>query len=136
MKKIITIVVVLTFLYSCSNTPTTKLSVVASNPVKDNLIAVAAEINKRCPMAVEETTRMDSLVVFNEYLMTYYYTVHTVNSKDVDLKKFKLPLEIGANVKYNTDAKLAVFRENKVAIAYDYKDKNGNFLCYFICRGK
>jgi accessory colonization factor AcfC len=51
----------------------------------------------------------------------------------VDLKKFKTSMETSMTEKYKTDPQLAIYRDNNIAIAYDYKDKAGDFLCYFIC---
>ena len=123
-------------LFSCSNTPNNKSNGGTGNAVNDNLFAAAKEINKKCPIPVDENTRMDSATVYNEYMITYHYTVHTINSKDVDLAKFKTSMETSMNAKYKTDAQLAVYRDNNIAIAYDYKDKAGEFLCYFICGSK
>jgi hypothetical protein len=45
-------------------------------------------------------------------------------------------METAMNEKYKTDPQLAVYRDNNIAIAYDYKDKDGGFLCYFVSGGK
>ncbi|NOT92031.1 hypothetical protein [Ferruginibacter sp.] len=45
-------------------------------------------------------------------------------------------METSMNEKYKTDPQLAIYRDNNIAIAYDYKDKAGDFLCYFICDKK
>ncbi len=134
-NSILFILIVLTHI-SCSNSPSNKSGGAIGNAVNDNLFAVAKEINKKCPMPIDENTRMDSVTVYNEFMITYHYTVHTVNSKNVDLKKFKSSMETAMNAKYKTDPQLAIYRDNKIAIAYDYKDKVSNFLCYFICGGK
>ncbi len=135
MKKIILILSITLIFFSCSNT-SNKSTGATGNAVNDNLFSVAAEINKRCPMPTDENTRMDSATVFNEYMITYHYTVHTVSNKDVDVAKFKTNMQTTMDEKYKTDPQLAVYRDNKIAIAYDYKDKNGGFLCYFVCDGK
>ncbi len=134
MKKTILIFSLATTIFSCSNTPAG--TGVAGNAVNDNLYAVAKELNKKCPMPTDENTRMDSATVFNEYMITYHYTVHTVSNKDVDVTKFKTTMQTTMNEKYKTDPQLAVYRDNKIAIAYDYKDKDGKFLSYFICGEK
>ncbi len=122
-------------LSNCSNASSNK-SVSTNSSANQNLFAAAKEINKKCPMPIDENTRMDSASVYNEFMITYHYTVHTVNSKDVDLKKFKATMETTMNAKYKADAQLAVYRDNNIAIAYDYKDNNGTFLCYFVCGSK
>lgn len=133
MKNSILFLLILLKLISCSNSPSNKSSGGIGNAVNDNLFAVAKEINKKCPMPVDENTRMDSATVYNEFMITYHYTMHNVNSKDVDLKKFKSSMETAMNAKYKTNNELVVYRDNKIAIAYDYKDRGGDFLCYFIC---
>ncbi len=133
MKNSILFILIVLTLISCSNSPSNKSGGAIGNTVNDNLFAVAKEINKKCPMSVDENTRMDSATVYNEFMITYHYTIHSVSNKDVDLKKFKSSMETAMNAKYKTDNQLAVYRDNKIAIAYDYKDKVGNFLCYFIC---
>ena len=98
MKNVLLICYVLLSLTSCtngtsSNNPTTGSS------VNQNLFAVAKEINKKCPMPTDENTRLDSASVFNEYMITYHYTVHTVSNKDVDVAKFKTTMETTMNEK-------------------------------------
>lgn len=134
MKNAVFVVIGAVFLYGCSGSPK-KNAAAAGTEVNKNLYAAAKEINKKCPMAIDENTRMDSASVYNEYMITYHYTVHTTSNKEVDLKKFKTSMETAMAQKYKTDPKLAVYRDNKIAIAYDYKDKAGGFLCYFICGG-
>ena len=119
-------------LSNCTNAASNKTSL-SGSAVNQNLFAVAKEINKKCPMPTDENTRMDSASVYNEFMITYHYTVHTVSNKEVDLKKFKTSMETVMNEKYKTDPQLAIYRDNNIAIAYDYKDKAGDFLCYFIC---
>ena len=122
-------------LSSCSDAASNKTSTSGST-VNQNLFVVAKEINKKCPIATDENTRLDSASVYNEFMITYHYTVHTVSNKEVDLKKFKTSMEASMNEKYRTDPQLTIYRDNNIAIAYDYKDKTGDFLCYFICGGK
>jgi uncharacterized protein YcfL len=136
MKKYIFYYLTLVTLFGCSNASSNKANAVTGSAVNDNLAAVAKEINKRCPIIVDESTRMDSASVYNEFMITYYYTVHTVANKEVDLQKFKTSMETAMLQKYKTDPQLAIYRDNKIAIAYDYKDKAGDFLCYFICSDK
>jgi hypothetical protein len=135
MKKLIFSISIIITLFGCNNAPSNKAGGVASSAVNQNLYAVAKEINKKCPMPIDENTRMDSASVYNEFMITYHYTVHTISNKEVDLKKFKTNMETAMAEKYTTDPQLAVYRDNKIAVAYDYKDKAGDYLCYFICGG-
>jgi major membrane immunogen (membrane-anchored lipoprotein) len=129
LKTLVVSVIAITFC-RCSGNAGNKET--AGTVVNQNLFALAKEINKKCPMATDENTRMDSATVFNEYMITYHYTVHTVSSKNLDLAKFKASMQSAMDEKYKTDPQLKIYRDNKITIAYDYKDKAGNFLCYFI----
>jgi hypothetical protein len=131
VKNIFAAIFIIIVLYSCSGSSTKSPG--SFTAVNQNLYAVAKEINKKCPMPTDENTRMDSASVYNEFMITYHYTVHTVSNKEVDLKTFKTSMETAMSEKYKTDPQLAIYRDNKIAIAYDYKDKAGDFLCYFIC---
>lgn len=115
---------------SCSSNADNKET--SGTVVNQNLFAVAKEINKKCPITTDENTRMDSATVYNEYMITYHYSIHTVSNKDVDLAKFKTSMQLAMEEKYKTDPQLKIYRDNKIAVAYDYKDKAGGFLCYFI----
>jgi hypothetical protein len=59
------------FLSSCSNTSSNNTPLNASL-LKENIFVVAKEINKKCPMPIDENTQMDSATVFNEYMITYH----------------------------------------------------------------
>ncbi len=135
MKNILFAFSIACCLYGCTESTSKSTSSIGAS-ANQNLFEVAKEINKKCPIATDENTRMDSATVFNEYMITYHYTVHTVSSRDVDLKKFKADMEVSMNDKYANDPQLAIYRDNKIAIAYDYKDKVGEYLCYFVCGSK
>lgn len=135
MKNCFTAVLLSCLLGGCFNASPKTGHAATGSAVNQNLYAVAKEINKKCPMPIDENTRMDSASVYNEFMITYHYTVHTISNKEVDLKKFKTNMETAMAEKYTTDPQLAVYRDNKIAVAYDYKDKAGDYLCYFICGG-
>ncbi len=135
MKNILFALLIACCLYGCTESTSKPTSSVGAS-ANQNLFEVAKEINKKCPINTDENTRMDSATVFNEYMITYHYTVHTVSSRDIDLKKFKSSMETSMNEKYLKDPQLAIYRDNRIAIAYDYKDKGGEYLCYFVCGSK
>ena len=135
MKNLLIIFYGLLVITSCTNS-TSSNNAQTGSTVNQNLFTVAKEINKKCPMATDENTRLDSATAFNEYMITYHYTVHTASNKDVDIAAFKTSMQTTMNEKYKTDPQLKIYRDNSIAIAYDYKDKNGGYLSYFICGEK
>ncbi len=84
-------------------------------------------------MQLNADYRIDSIKAFNEFMFTYYITAVKYFNAQLDLKKAKENLEKEYCDKYTNDAASKIFRDNKVAVAYDFKDKEGKFLAYFIC---
>jgi len=96
--------------------------------VENQLIADAAEANKRCPYMVDKDTRGDSVIGSPGRIVTYYYTF--VNHSKIEfnageLRKYIAPRLI-EHVK--TSSETRSMRNNKVTLVYRYADKNGVFL--------
>ncbi|MBE2289993.1 MAG: hypothetical protein IAE95_10585 [Chitinophagaceae bacterium] len=89
------------------------------------LVAAANEMNKMCPMMVDQSTRLDNTMVMPGNAFQYNYTIIDVEKAEVKLDTVRKYLEpvIIANVKNNSDMKLQ--REHKTTLIYKYKDKNG-----------
>lgn len=89
------------------------------------LVAVASEINKKCPMTIDAETRLDTTVALPGNKFQYMYTL--VNFKkdqiDVDTLKKTMRPSILNTIKTNPDLK--TFRDNNVTMIYNYRDKNG-----------
>ncbi len=98
-------------------------------PTIEQLMALAAhEVNKTCPSMVDNATRLDSAVAqLQEKIFRYNYTIN-MERKDIDTGFVRKKIEPGIvqNVKTNPD--MQTFRENKVTIAYNYNDKNGEYI--------
>lgn len=89
------------------------------------------EVNKNCPMMVDQYTRLDSASVISENSMQYNYTLIDTELADVNqdtVKKYVFP-EIINNVKSSPDLK--VFRDLKTTFIYSYRDKNGLAILKF-----
>ncbi len=95
-----------------------------------------ARMNVKCPFMIDAEIRLDSVREYNNYLFTLYNTAVHNTYTPLGAKKFEAAMKKRMNDTYTKDPRTKIFRDNKVAIAYNYKDKNGNFLCYFVCRGK
>jgi hypothetical protein len=92
------------------------------------LMEAAGELNKSCPFMVDQDTRLDNAMALPRNIFQYNYTLVNLDKSDVNIdtvKKYFEPVLIN-NVKTNPDLKL--YRDNKVTMAYNYKDKNGVFV--------
>lgn len=92
------------------------------------MMQVAGELNKTCPIMVDAETRLDNTVALPDKIFTYNYTLinQVKDSINVEeLKKYLTPI-ITNNMKTNPIMKF--YRDNKITMSYYYKDKQGVFL--------
>ncbi len=92
------------------------------------MMQVASELNKTCPIMVDAETRLDNTVALPDKIFTYNYTLinKVKDSLNVEeLKKYLTPL-VTNNIK--TSPVMKFYRDNKITLSYYYKDKQGVFL--------
>lgn len=77
---------------------------------------------------VDQNTRLDNVAAFPNNIFQYNYTLVNLEKSEVNIDTVKKYLEpnIINNVKTNPDLK--PYRDNKVTMAYNYRDKNGVFV--------
>lgn len=92
------------------------------------MMKAASEINKSCPIMVNEDTRLDNAVAMPKNIFQYNYTLINLEKNKIiveELREYIEPIVLN-NVKTNPDMK--DYKENKVTMAYNYRDKNGVFI--------
>lgn len=86
----------------------------------------ANKLNKTCPILVDSETQLDNVEIVNGDTFKYNYTLlHSIRS-EMDMEgtvKYLEPLLV-KQVKSNSA--MAIYRENKITMAYYYYDKNGD----------
>jgi hypothetical protein len=92
------------------------------------MMKVASELNKTCPVMIDKETRLDNAVALPDNIFQYNYTLVNFDKSQVNIDTVKKYVEPGLinNIKTNPDLKL--YRDNKVTMAYYYRDKNGEFV--------
>lgn len=92
------------------------------------MMEAASELNESCPIMVDQDTRLDNAVALPDNIFQYNYTLVNLDKSEVNIDTAKKYLEPGLinNVKTNPDLK--AYRDNKVTMAYNYRDKNGVFV--------
>jgi len=101
--------------------------------IGSDLVKMSEELNKNCPVMVDEMTRLDSISVVDSKVVQYNYTVVAV-SKDsliTDLEGIKAFLKNNSQNNLDTIKKMEFYRENKIPMKYYYNDKNGKYLLDF-----
>ncbi len=92
------------------------------------LMETASEINKSCPIMIDNATRLDNSIALPDNVFQYNYTLLNMVKDSVkidDLKNYLEPTIINF-VKTNPDMK--TMRDYKTTVNYYYKDKTGVYL--------
>lgn len=94
------------------------------------MMKAASDLNKTCPIMIDKDTRLDNAVALPNNKFQYNYTMVNMDKSELDvdidtLKNYMEPVIIN---NARTNPSLKTFRENKVTLAYNYRDKNGVFI--------
>ncbi len=98
------------------------------------LQGIATELNKKCPMKVDEYTTLNKVQTFPGKIIQYNYALTEMTKAEVNLdtvKKYIFP-ELLKNAKENPQMKS--FRDNDVTVKYNYTDKNGVFVTEYVIK--
>jgi hypothetical protein len=95
---------------------------------ESQLIQVASELNKNCPLLLDRDTRLDNAMGGPGKYFTYNYTLIHHVAADLNIVELKQSL-IPALINFiRTSEDMQTFRKEKVTLKYNYKDKEGVFL--------
>lgn len=95
---------------------------------ESKLEILSLEMNKNCPMMIDQNTRLDGTEAKRGKTFQYNYTLVNMekdNIKEDELQKF-LYDQILDNMKNNPD--LRYFVDHETTMSYSYKDKNNTPL--------
>ena len=92
------------------------------------MMQAASEINKTCPIIVDKDTRLDNVVALPENVFQYNYTLVNLDKSEVNIDTVKKYIEPGIINNVRTHPDLKPYRDNKVTMAYNYRDKDGEFV--------
>jgi hypothetical protein len=92
------------------------------------LIQTSNEINKSCPILVDQETRLDNTTVLPGKTLIYNYTLLNLEKSQISvdtIKKYVVPTILNL---VRTSPDMKIFRENETTFKYLYKDKIGAFV--------
>ena len=92
------------------------------------MMEIASEINKHCPVMVDNATRFDNAMVMSDNILQYNYTLVKWVKDSININELKSYIEptIINLIKTNPDMK--TLRDNKTTFRYYYKDRKGAYL--------
>lgn len=100
------------------------------------MMELASEINKQCPVMVDNATRFDNVMVMPDNILQYNYTLVKWVKDSIDINKLEsyiAPTLINV-IKTNPDMK--TLRDNKTTFKYNYKDRDGVYLFQIVVEPK
>jgi hypothetical protein len=86
------------------------------------MMQVASELNKTCPIMVDDQTRLDNAVALPGNSFQYNYTLINLTKSEVNIDTIKKYLEPSIINNVRTNPGLKIYRDNKVTMIYYYKD--------------
>ena len=95
------------------------------------MVEVASEINKSCPMMIDQVTRLDNAIALPGNSIQYNYTLINIEAADISADSLKKYMEPGIINGIKTNPDLKIYRDKKTTMVYNYRDKNGVFLMRF-----
>ena len=105
-----------------------------SPSIDSKLKSIADEMNKSCPMNVDQYTILRNVVALPDKTLQYNYTLVEMTKAEVKLdtvKKYFFP-QLLQNVK--TDPTMKLLRDNEVTLNYSYYDKMGDFVTTYVIK--
>lgn len=92
------------------------------------MVEMASELNKTCPIMVDQVTRLDNAVSLPDNVFQYNYTLIDMAKEDINADTVRKYIEPGIVNTVRTSPDMKIFRDHKVTVAYNYKDKSGVFV--------
>lgn len=93
------------------------------------MVQWASEINKNCPMMLDEETRLDNTLALPDKVFQYNYTLVNWGKEDIDTLEFKKIMEPQILNITKTNPQLEIIRKNEASLNYYYKDRDGKYVC-------
>jgi hypothetical protein len=89
---------------------------------------MASEVNKQCPMKVDNETRLDKAEALPGNKFSYEYTLLNAEASQLDTAAFRQRMAPVILNNLKTNVAFQYFREKKVTMIFNYNDKNGALL--------
>jgi hypothetical protein len=98
---------------------------------------MATALNKKCPVMVDNITRLDSASIPNDTTFQYNYTL-SISKEDSIYKQESTKQLIKSNAQKNLDSNpdMKYLRDNFVSLKYSYKDRNDKQLFDFTIKSE
>lgn len=100
--------------------------------IDETLAVVASEINKNCPMYIDQELRMDNTMAMPNKILQYNYTIVNYALEELNMEVVESTLFTGILENIQTNPDMKEMRDAKVSFSYYYKDKNGVYVTKYL----
>lgn len=92
------------------------------------MMEIASDLNKSCPIMIDNATRFDNAVALPDKVFQYNYTIVSAVKDSINIEYLKNYIEPRILNTVKTQPEMKFLREHKTTFNYSYKDKDGVFL--------
>jgi hypothetical protein len=104
----------------------------APRTLDDELVKMANEVNKHAPIILDSLTRLDNVMALPGHRLQYNYTITNINRDQIDTNVLIQSTKESFVEKVKNNPKAEYFRQNKVLLLAEYKDRYGAYLCHVL----
>lgn len=92
------------------------------------ILKAVSELNKSCPIMVDQQTRLDNAIALPGKVLQYNYTLVNWYKDSIDVQAFEQYMKPVLINLVKTSPNLKIYRDHNATLSYSYKDKNGVFV--------
>jgi hypothetical protein len=96
--------------------------------IDKQLMTVAMELNKSCPMILDKETRLDNAIALPGKKFVYNYSLINLSIDQVNIQQLREYIQPRVTNTVKTEPSMKMFRDNQVTMVYRYVDKAGVFV--------
>ena len=104
------------------------------NSIDKEMKAIADELNKTCPVQVDEYTVLENTVALPGKVFQYNYKLIGLDKSEVNLDTVRKYVYPGILENIKTNPSMEPQRKRDVTFKYYYKDKNGAFVDQYVVK--
>jgi hypothetical protein len=129
LKYWVGFILAFTIFYAIGQLGGEKITGIFRKPVFDKaMMEIANEINKTCPIMVDQVTRLDNSIALPDKVFQYNYTVINVVKDSINLDELQKFIEPRIINDVKTNPGMKFIRDRLVTVNYSYRDMTGVHL--------
>lgn len=98
-------------------------------PIDKQLMSMAQEINKQCPIVVDSLIKLTHIMALPGRVLQYNYSLYKNNKEEVDTLLLKKEMKEFIINTYSTNPILKAFKDEGVSITSNFYDQSSKFIC-------